>query len=117
MYEQHTIEQQKEDTLKKVFDCIHITRSILNKRNFAPKGYIYYHIAFKNLKDEKYTGVRMIEIAREDAIGRDQIEMNIKMQIAEKHWPIEYKYAIATSNENEPETEGNQHLPEGADHA
>lgn len=99
-------EQQKADQqLKAIYDRINVRRTIINNKRYAPKGYIFYEISFKTDNGSKYTGSRLIDLARENAIGGETIVINIKRQIIEKHWPLEFKLAKLNQNADNTETE------------
>lgn len=90
MTEQLTLEQKKLNYLQSIYDRIIISRTMLNKREMAPKGFIFYSITLKTFKDEKYTGVRRINLTQEKAMGMDAICLNIKKELAKKYFDYEF---------------------------
>jgi hypothetical protein len=86
MHEEKTEEHQIEARKEAIYNRINIIRSMVNKGSVAPKGYIYYVVKYKTFKDVKYEGVRMIDKEKENALGMPAIVLNIKKQIAIKHF-------------------------------
>lgn len=77
--------ERAESDKREILDSIKITRSILNKGAFAPKGFIFYHTSF-TVDKGKYQGHRVIDLEKEKELGQEVKVNNIKTEIYNKHF-------------------------------
>jgi hypothetical protein len=78
-----TAELQRKERLMARID---VKRTILNKGQMAPKGFIFYSINFKDIMGQKFSGIRKISLANEATVGIEQIIYSLKEAVVDEHF-------------------------------